>query len=138
MSTVIRADISKKNKYWISKHRYYELKHWCLQYQEWRDMYLYFGSIISKEVNGCSKNISKPVEYLTEQREYYKRQMDLLKECCILSDPDISNYIFKAVTNGLTFVNLHMKYDIPCGRDMYYDRYRKFFWLLSRKKQVPL
>ena len=30
MSTVIRPEISEKNKYWISKHRYYELKHLCL------------------------------------------------------------------------------------------------------------
>ena len=137
MSTVIRADISKKNKYWISKHRYYELKHWCLQYSEWNDMYLYFGSIISKNVEGVSNGISKPVEYLVEQREYYKGQMDLVTSCCILSDPDISTYIFKAVTKGLSFVNLET-HGIPCGRDMYYDRYRKFFWILSRKKQLLL
>lgn len=32
MATVIRPEISPKNKYWISKHRHYELKHFCLQY----------------------------------------------------------------------------------------------------------
>ena len=32
-----RAEVSKKNKYYISKHRYYELKHFCLQYKEWED-----------------------------------------------------------------------------------------------------
>ena len=30
-----RAEVSKRNKYYISKHRYYELKHFCLQYSEW-------------------------------------------------------------------------------------------------------
>ena len=35
MSTVIRPEISEKNKYWISKHRFYELRHFCLQYREW-------------------------------------------------------------------------------------------------------
>ena len=30
-----KAVLSKKNKYYISKHRYYELKHFCLQYNEW-------------------------------------------------------------------------------------------------------
>lgn len=24
--------------------------------------------------------------------------------------------------------------DIPCSRDMYYDRYRKFFWLLDNAR----
>lgn len=30
MGTDIRATISTKNRYWIEKHRYYELKHFCL------------------------------------------------------------------------------------------------------------
>lgn len=32
MSTLIRPEVSEKNKYWIDKHRHYELKHFCLQY----------------------------------------------------------------------------------------------------------
>ena len=39
MGTVIRPDISRKNKYWIDKHRHYELKHFCLQYPEWKKAY---------------------------------------------------------------------------------------------------
>lgn len=34
MGTVIRPETSKKNKYWIPRHRYHELKHFCLQYPE--------------------------------------------------------------------------------------------------------
>lgn len=34
MSTTIRPEVSEKNQYWIEKHRYYELKHFCLQYKE--------------------------------------------------------------------------------------------------------
>ena len=40
MSTVIRNEISKKNRYYISKHRMLELKHFCLQYEEWRQEYV--------------------------------------------------------------------------------------------------
>lgn len=36
MSTTIRPEISKKKNYWIEKHRYYELKHFCLQYPIWK------------------------------------------------------------------------------------------------------
>lgn len=32
MATTIRPEVSKKSKYWIERHRYYELKHFCLQY----------------------------------------------------------------------------------------------------------
>ena len=39
MGTNIRPEISKKNQYWISKPRYYELRHFCLQYPNWRKAY---------------------------------------------------------------------------------------------------
>ena len=34
-----RSEISKKNPYWIPKHRYFELKHFCLQYPDWKNEY---------------------------------------------------------------------------------------------------
>lgn len=39
MATTIRAELSEKNPYWIEKHRYYELKHFCLQYPIWKKIY---------------------------------------------------------------------------------------------------
>lgn len=39
MGTNIRSNLSRKNRYWISRHRYYELKHFCLQYSEWLTEY---------------------------------------------------------------------------------------------------
>ena len=39
MGTNIRPEISERNPYWISKHRYYELKHFCLQYNGWASAY---------------------------------------------------------------------------------------------------
>lgn len=35
MCTNVRPNVSKKNDYYISKERYYELKHFCLQYNDW-------------------------------------------------------------------------------------------------------
>lgn len=36
MGTTIRPELSEKNPYWIERHRYYELKHFCLQYPIWK------------------------------------------------------------------------------------------------------
>lgn len=36
MGNIIRAEVSESNPYWIEKHRYYELKHFCLQYPTWK------------------------------------------------------------------------------------------------------
>ena len=39
MGTTIRPELSEKNPYWIERHRYYELKHFCLQYPIWKKAY---------------------------------------------------------------------------------------------------
>lgn len=40
MSKSLRhPELSEKNPYWIERHRYYELKHFCLQYPLWKKMY---------------------------------------------------------------------------------------------------
>lgn len=40
MGNIIRAEVSENNPYWIEKHRYYELKHFCLQYPTWKRNYV--------------------------------------------------------------------------------------------------
>jgi len=39
MGTTIKPELPDKNKHYIEKHRYYELKHFCLQYQAWKRAY---------------------------------------------------------------------------------------------------
>lgn len=39
MATLIRPELSLNNKYWIDRHRFYELKHFCLQYKSWKKSY---------------------------------------------------------------------------------------------------
>lgn len=35
----LKPELSKKNKYWVDKNRYYELKYFCLQYPLWKRAY---------------------------------------------------------------------------------------------------
>ena len=137
MATVIRAEISEKNKYWISKHRHYELKHFCLQYRTWAKMYAEldgFGSGQTNVVPSRSNIPSDPTANCVEIKKAYLERMDLIRRTAYEADPDIANYIFKAVTENLSYTYLSTKLNIPCGRDMYYDRYRRFFWLLSKAR----
>lgn len=36
----VKSELSQNNKYWIPRHRYFELKHFCLQYPEWKKEYI--------------------------------------------------------------------------------------------------
>jgi len=133
MATVIRPEISEKNKYHISKHRHYELKHFCLQYPEWRRSYTEadgFGRIASESDTRYSDRTAK---HGTLRAKYIDR-IKLIEEAARLADDGLSHYILKGVTEGYSYTYLKTTMNMPCGRDMYYDRYRRFFWLLSQSR----
>lgn len=137
MGTVIRPEISEKNKYWIDKHRHYELKHFCLQYPMWKRIYNEMDGFKGRSDNQSytRSNIpSDPTGKYAEIRSLYLDKMDLIRRIAFEADPDLASYIFRAVTEGLSYTYLKTKLAIPCGRDMYYDRYRRFFWLLNEAR----
>ena len=134
---LIRPEISEKNKYWIDKHRHYELKHFCLQYPSWKRTYTELDGFEgrSEEITYSKSNKpGDPTGKYTELRNLYLEKMDLVRRTAFEADPDLATYIFRAVTEGLSYTYLKTKVTIPCGRDMYYDRYRRFFWLLSNSR----
>ena len=135
MPTNIRPEISKKNKWWISKHRYYELKHFCLQYPEWKEQ-VRNAAIFGKtgEVVRTDRQWSDPTATSSYICEEAMDRIRLVEECCSLACGDLSSYILRAVTEGLSYVNLKMMYEIPCSRDTYYELYRRFYYVLSSRK----
>ena len=138
MSTVIRPEISRDNKYWISKHRYYELKHFCLQYPVWKKIVLdgYSSSMSSSIVERIpsTNRPGDPTSKLAILNVYYMDRIRLIEKIAEETDKCLSYYILKGVTEGLSYTYLKSRLEMPCGRDMYYDRYRRFFWLLSQER----
>lgn len=133
MATVIRPELSTKNKYWISKHRHYELKHFCLQYPEWKQIY--------RESDGYGDVSSEEDDTYTDRtsahgiiRAKYIDRIRLIEITAKNTDLYFSNYILRAVTEGLSYTYLKTRLGMPCGRDMYYTMYRRFFWLLSETR----
>ena len=135
MSTVIRPEITEKSKYWISKHRFYELRHFCMQYHEWeqekrctvRTSSPVLGEIFSTESSNLTEKQAIRLEELDSK-------MELVRNTAYKADPIIGEYIFEGVTTGRSYATMNAEYDIPCSKDYYYDRFRKFFYLLSLAK----
>lgn len=136
MGTVIRPDISQKNKYWIDKHRHYELKHFCLQYPEWKKTYNSSPNISSSTTNEVSRsNIhSDPTFKEVMRKKRYLERIELIEQIAREADNNLHSYILKGVTEGLSYTHLKHRLDIPCSKDTYYDRYRRFFWLLDQTR----
>lgn len=63
-----------------------------------------------------------------------KTNIALIRNTAKDTDESLAGYIFKAVTEERSYDNLKAFFDIPCSREMYYDRYRKFFWLLDKER----
>ena len=136
-----RAELSPKSKYFIEKHRYYELRHFCRQYDIWRRSAAalsYYGeSPTAMEMLGKRKDvkISDPVAEVAAARESFLRRMELvddaLDKACEYA-PGVRKYLFKGVTTGLSYND--MAPEVPCGKEMYYDIFRKFFWTLSHSR----
>lgn len=139
MATVIRPEISIKNKYHIDKHRHYELKHFCLQYPIWKREYAAYDnpSIVSSAVERMpSTNIpGDPTAKFAMRKTYYLERIKMVEKIAMETDQFLYDYILKAVTEELSYTYLKSKLKIPCGRDMYYDRYRRFFWLLNEARK---
>lgn len=137
MATIIKPELSRRNKYWIDKHRYYELKHFCLQYDSWKKSYESINELsMSSFLNRMPTN-NIPADLTAKhaiKKADYSTKIKLVENTAMKTDEDLYIYILKAVTEGLSYSYLKTNFEIPCSRDMYYDRYRKFFWLLNESK----
>ena len=65
---------------------------------------------------------------------YYSERIKLIEKTAIETDPYLYPYIIKGVTDGRSYTYLKTKLNISCGRDMYYEKYIKFFWLLNESR----
>ena len=139
MATVIRATISEKNKYYIDKHRHYELKHFCLQYPEWKKQYAEYSNIgpnLSRFEQLYSSSMkSDPTANWAVKRAYYSEKIELVEKAARETDYILYKYILKAVTEGLSYSYLKTILQIPCSRDHYYELYRRFFWVLNKLRK---
>lgn len=126
------------NKYGISKNRFRELYYWCLQYNEWKDELKYKTNTV-KSIEITDMPVTHGNRDVTQQLAIRRVQLEqncqMIEQTAILADPEIYQYLLKAVTDeNVTYRYLKMIMGIPCGKDMYYDRRRKFYYLLSIKK----
>lgn len=138
MGTNVRPELSEKNPYYLEPHRFYELKHFCRQYPTWKKARASLTGLASRPADLALFNkpgqTSDPTARCAAARAYYADRMALVEQAAHDADPELASYILQGVTEGLPYAALKMQCGIPCGKDMYYDRYRRFFWLLSKAR----
>ena len=137
--TDIRPELSRENPYWIDKHRYYELKHFCLQYPLWKRIRSSIDSNFQHPYDGLifqkTNLIADPVLRSVEIREIFESRILMIEDAAKETDMVFAKYITRAVTEELRYENLRAVYSIPCCREKWYKIYRKFFYILHNARR---
>lgn len=138
MGTTLRPELSEKNPYWIEKHRYYELKHFCLQYPIWRKAYSALDGLTNHSTDlpifVATNTVSDPTARCAMAKVFYAERTSMVQRVAEETDPVLAPYILKAITEGWSYDILKARLNIPCSKEVYYDLYRRFFWLLNKER----
>lgn len=123
--------------YGISRHRYAELKAFCLQYDEKKSKIS--RGIGAMNYDGMPKGNFKtnPLEDKAIRNVTYQKDCEMIEQAAIAASTDISQYIIKSVTNDLPYQ--YIEYDeklgrIPVGKTDFYALRRLFYHFLDNLK----
>lgn len=129
----IRPELSESNPYYIPKHRYYELKHFCLQYNDWKKALHELTVLRSVALDRIrSTDISDPTFALAERAYELKHNIEMVDEVIDSVGGYFSGWLRAGIVEERSYVYLQTVMQIPCCKDTYYDIYRKFFYELSK------
>lgn len=140
MSTRVRPETSKKNPYYISKHRQYELKHFVMQYPEWEEKLRELRGIVrtpptdsDKVNNGSVSDITGDTAVL---RELYSRNVNMVVKAAEQTHPMYGLIIVKNIICEQTYRDWSEGQML--SRDEYYRLYRKFFYILDKLRDSQI
>ena len=139
MGTNIRPKISERSKFWISKHRYYELKHFSMQYPEWKKLYRELdGSPSAVQIDRIYVNcgeVGDPTARIAEARLYFADRIDLVDRAARDAAGEYAQQLIKAITEELSYEKLVLFESIPFCKDTWYTIYREYFWILDKTRK---
>jgi len=131
----MKNETNKKNPYWISKHRYLELKHWCMQYSDWEEECQSYTYLTSKIPEGeKSSEVSDSTYQMTIRIGKLKRKMYLIADICKQVAPNYAITLMVAITNNFSYDDVVVYNPSLPSRSDWYKTRRKFFYILSQER----
>lgn len=132
-----RAELSKKNAYYIPKEKYYELLYFSRQYntmkQELHDLRMDYPAA-TRETPVKTSDISDPVAKVCLRIEALTDKIRLIEATAIETDAELAKWVRIGVTNDYSYEYMRQMLGMPLGRTKYYELYRKYFYLLAQKR----
>ena len=128
---------SYSGKYKLSKFEYGYAKWFSLKYPEWLEEYNSLkdsvkGIVYDQEGHG-SGSVNDSTGELAAKRAELRRKMLLVERAAYAAGGEIAEYILKSVIfEDMTFEDMKA-IGLPCERTMFYERRRKYYYLLSKE-----
>ena len=123
--------------YGISRHRYEELKAFCLQYNEKKAKISYGLKGVVQDGQPHGSSTGNPTEAAAIRNTIYLKDCEMIEQAAIAASAEIYAYIIKSVTNDLSYQ--FIEYDkklgrIPMGINEFYGYRRLFYHYLDKIK----
>lgn len=130
--------LSEKNKYYLPKHTYLACIHYAMQYRDWK------ASLdANRDTRGAIRYDKDRVQVTNDYDSTSETAIKMIEvdDKCKLIDKCISiacdgshleSYVRLGVCYGFTVYQL-IDEGMPCGKNMYYEIRRRFYYELSKK-----
>lgn len=126
----------KKSKYYLPKHEYLTALHFARSYPEWKEEL----SVSADTSTGIRYDLDKVQTSLSGDalERVAIRRTELAEKCKLVENTvhevgdEIYKYLLMGVTYGTPAYRL-VQIGMPCSANTYYDRRRRFYYLLSKR-----
>ena len=135
----MNKELSEKNQYYLEKHRYLELQHFCLQYPIWNQMYNSISAMATRPIDKIGFDAPtgrSPTQRCADALIFLKKRMELVIDTAEeAAGKELKDYIIQSVITGQSYDQIRAFMGVPCCRDTFYKLRRKFFYILNKNRQ---
>ena len=131
--TKIRTRFSRKSKYYISRGAFLSAYGFSLTYNDLKREHDTLVGLTRGNGDGGegSGGIGDPTASQAIRLADLAEKINLIEQTAYDTDPPLHPYLLMYVTNEHMTFETVKALGIPCERTMFYDRRRKYYWLLS-------
>ncbi len=123
--------------YGISRHRYEELRAFCLQYEEKKREIAKGAAGFCSHAAVSGRGTENPAKGAALRRRRHQKDLEMIEEAARAACPEIGAYMVKSVTKDLSYPFLEYDLElgrIPMGKTDFYARRKLFYHFLDRLK----
>lgn len=129
----IRSKFSPKSKYYIGRHAFLTTYYYCLNYPGWKRLHDSMVGLHRSGDDGPRGGSGDPTASQAIRLADLAEKIEMIRQTAYAAEPSLHPYLLRYVTEeDMTFDRLKAL-GIPCEKKMFYDRRRKFYYLMSKQ-----